>query len=234
MSSTIYDVASHAGVSIATVSRALNAPQSVHAETLTRIQKAIDELKFVPKAEAAARARRAHRQIGVLAPFFMHYPSFTQRLRGVAGALRNTGYDLVVYNVDTAEHARNYLQSLPISQRLDGLLILSLRLSDAEAGRFLQNRLPAVLIEGSSPQLAAVEIDNVAGGVLAADYLVARGHRLIGFVGGGSFVGAVYVGHQCVAVRGVCGCVGAIWAGAQFAGLCAAGFQPRGGSSAGA
>jgi DNA-binding LacI/PurR family transcriptional regulator len=43
-----------------------------------------------------------------------------QRLRGVAGALRNTGYDLVVYNVDTAEHARNFLQSLPISQRLDG------------------------------------------------------------------------------------------------------------------
>jgi DNA-binding LacI/PurR family transcriptional regulator len=63
------------------------------------------------------------------------------------------------------------------------LLILSLRLSEAEAGRFLQNRLQAVLIEGSSPQLAAVEIDNVAGGVLAADYLVAHGHRSIGFVG---------------------------------------------------
>ena len=208
MSSTIYDVASRAGVSIATVSRALNAPQSVHVETLTRIQSAIDELKFVPKAEAAARARRAHRQIGVLAPFFMHYPSFTQRLRGVAGALRNTGYDLVVYNVDSAEHARNYLQSLPISQRLDGMLILSLRLSEAESGRFLQNRLPAVLIEGSSPQLAAVEIDNVAGGVLAADYLVARGHRLIGFVGGDRSLAQYTLGTSALRYEGFVAALG--------------------------
>jgi len=184
MSSTIYDVASRAGVSIATVSRALNAPQAVNVATLQRIQEAIDELGFVPKAEASARARRIHRQIGVLAPFFMHYPSFTQRLRGVAGALLDTGFELVVYNVDTPDHARSYLHTLPVTQRLDGLLIISLMLSDREAMRLLQHRLPTVLIEGAHPQVATVEIDNVGGGEIAAEYLVQKGHRHIGFVGG--------------------------------------------------
>ncbi len=184
MSSTIYDVASRAGVSIATVSRALNAPQTVNVTTLQRIQRAIDELGFVPKAEATARARRIHRQIGVLAPFFMHYPSFTQRLRGVASALLDTGFELVVYNVDTPDHARSYLHTLPIARRLDGLLIISLVLSDQEAMRLIQHRLPTVQIEGMHPQIAAVEIDNVAGGAMAANYLVAKGHRQIGFVGG--------------------------------------------------
>lgn len=202
MSSTIYDVASRAGVSIATVSRALNAPQTVNATTLQRIQDAIDELGFIPKAEATARARRIHRQIGVLAPFFMHYPSFTQRLRGVAGALLDTGFELVVYNVDTPEHVRGYLHTLPITRRLDGLLIISLMLDDQEAQRLVQHRLPTVLIEGTHSALAAVEIDNVAGGEMAAAYLVAKGHRCIGFVGGDRQLPGYAIGTSELRFRG--------------------------------
>ncbi len=184
MTATIYDVASRAGVSITTVSRALNAPHTVNSSTLERIQDAIDELGFVPKAEATARARRTHRQIGVLAPFFMHYPSFTQRMRGIASALRDTGFELVVYNVDTPDHARGFLHTLPVSRRLDGLIIISLLIDDRAAERFIQHRLPTVLVEGTHPHLVSIEIDNVAGGRIAAEYLVSRGHRRIGFVGG--------------------------------------------------
>ncbi len=202
MSSTIYDVASRAGVSIATVSRALNAPQTVHPATLQRIQEAIDALGFVPKAEASARARRIHRQIGVLAPFFMHYPSFTQRLRGVSSALLDTGFELVVYNVDTPEHVRSYLHTLPITRRLDGLLIISLMLSDEEAARLVKHRLPTVLIEGSHPSLPAVEIDNVEGGEIAADYLLAKGHRRIGFVGGDRQLPGYAIGTSALRFRG--------------------------------
>lgn len=204
MSSTIYDVASRAGVSIATVSRALNAPQTVNATTLQRIQDAIDALGFVPKAEATARARRIHRQIGVLAPFFMHYPSFTQRLRGVASALLDTGFELVVYNVDTPEHVRSYLHTLPVTRRLDGLLIISLRLNDQEATRLLEHRLPTVLIEGAHPGLAAVEIDNVEGGAIAAEHLVAAGHRRIGFVGGDRLLPGYAIGTSELRYQGFC------------------------------
>src|SRR5215207_10520680 len=94
---TIYDVAERARVSISTVSRVLNSPEQVLEGTRTRVLTAIDELGFVPRAEAAARARKGTRRIGVLAPFIT-YPSFVQRLRGVA-TLADAAYEIVIYNV---------------------------------------------------------------------------------------------------------------------------------------
>jgi LacI family transcriptional regulator len=95
---TIYDVAKAANVSISTVSRVLNAPEQVQDETRARVLAAIDQLNFVPRAEATARARKGTRRIGVLAPFFT-YPSFLQRLRGVAKALADTPKEMVFYKV---------------------------------------------------------------------------------------------------------------------------------------
>jgi LacI family transcriptional regulator len=183
MTATIYDVATRAGVSIATVSRVLNAPQSVNSATQVRVQTAIDDLGFIPKAEATARARRRHRQIGVLVPFFT-YSSFVQRLRGIAAALLDAGYELVVYNAETPEHVRAYLLSLPVTRRLDGLIIISLRVDQEASRRLVDHNLPAVLIETQNSLLSCVDIDNTAGGVLAAEYLLRRGHHRIGFVGG--------------------------------------------------
>jgi LacI family transcriptional regulator len=183
MTATIYDVASRAGVSIATVSRVLNVPHSVNSGTRARVQAAIDELGFVPKAEATARARRRHRQIGVLVPFFT-YSSFVQRLRGIAAALLDAGHELVVYNAETPEHVHGYLLSLPVTRRLDGLIIISLRVDDDDCRRLIAHNLPAVLIETHSSLLSCVDIDNRAGGALAAEFLLAQGHWRIGFVGG--------------------------------------------------
>lgn len=183
MTATIYDVASRAGVSIATVSRVLNVPHSVNSLTRARVQMAIDELGFVPKAEATARARRRHRQIGVLVPFFT-YSSFVQRLRGIAAALLDAGHELVVYNAETPEHVHGYLLSLPVTRRLDGLIIISLRVDEEDCRRLIAHSLPAVLIETHSDFLSCVDIDNRAGGVLAAEHLLGQGHQRIGFVGG--------------------------------------------------
>ena len=172
-----------AGVSIATVSRVLNAPQSVNSMTRARVQTVIDDLGFIPKAEATARARRRHRQVGVLVPFFT-YSSFVQRLRGIADALLDAGLELVVYNAETPEHVRAYLLSLPVTRRLDGLIIISLRIDQQASRRLVEHNLPAVLIETRSSDFSCVDIDNRAGGVLAAEHLLEQGHRRIGFVGG--------------------------------------------------
>ena len=79
---TIYDVARLAGVSSATVSRVLNEPGRVASDKRERVQFAIKELNFVPRADAVAKARSTYRRIGVVAPFFTQ-PSFMQRLRGI-------------------------------------------------------------------------------------------------------------------------------------------------------
>ncbi|MEZ4863226.1 MAG: LacI family DNA-binding transcriptional regulator [Caldilineaceae bacterium] len=179
---TIYDVAKAANVSIATVSRVLNAPHRVNEKTRQRVLAAIDRLGFVPKAEASARARRNNYRIGVLAPFFT-YPSFVQRLRGIASMLNGTEYELVVYSVDSALHYQGQLETLPIVRRIDGLIVMSLLVDDASAQRLLQNGLHTVLIESHHTAFSGVEIDNEAGGRLAAQYLIERGHRNIAFIG---------------------------------------------------
>ena len=129
---TVYDVAESAGVSISTVSRVLNSPEKVNAATRMRVMAAIDHLGFVPKAEAAARARKGHARIGVLAPFFT-LPSFVERLRGVANALADSPYELAIYNVDSSERRDGYLTSLPLTRRLDGLIIMALPFDPAAA-----------------------------------------------------------------------------------------------------
>jgi DNA-binding LacI/PurR family transcriptional regulator len=179
---TIYDVAKDAGVSITTVSRMLNDPDKVNSETRKRVLASIDKLSFVPKAEARARAMQKSGRIGVITPFFTA-PSFSQRLRGIAGALSPKNYELVIYTVDSTDHLQRYLSTLPITGNLDGLIILSLQIGDTEAHRLIDHNLPAVLIEFPHPDLNCVEIDDVQGGYMATTYLLRKGHRRIAFLG---------------------------------------------------
>jgi DNA-binding LacI/PurR family transcriptional regulator len=179
---TIYDVAELSGVSISTISRVLNASDKVNAETRTRVFHAIDKLGFVPKAEARARALQKSGRIGVVTPFFTA-PSFVQRLRGIAGALSKVNYELVIYTVDSTERLQGYLASLPLTHNIDGLVIMSLPVGESEARRLIEHQIPTVLIEYPHPELNSVEIDDVEGGRLAAQYLLRKGHRRIAFLG---------------------------------------------------
>ena len=180
--STIYDVAKQAGVSITTVSRMLNAPGKVNGETRERILAAIDALGFVPKAEARARALRGTGRIGVISPFFTA-PSFVQRLRGISEVLSAKKFELVIYTVDSADHLKSFLSSLPLTGNLDGLIILSLPVDDSDVHRLVEHGLPTVLVEFPHPSLSSVEIDDEMGGRMAARYLLKKGHRCIAFLG---------------------------------------------------
>lgn len=179
---TIYDVAESANVSITTVSRFLNSPDKVNPETRARIIAAIDSLGFIPKAEARARAMKQAGRIGVITPFFTA-PAFVQRMRGIASALPKEKYELVIYTVDSADHLRSYLSSLPITGYLDGLIIMSLMITDEEAERLNEHEMPAVLIEYPHDKMNCVEIDDLSGGRMATDYLIKKGHRRIAFLG---------------------------------------------------
>lgn len=179
---TIYDVAATAGVSISTVSRVLNAPDKVNEDTRLAVLAAIDKLGFIPKADARARALKANRRIGVITPFFTA-PSFVQRLRGVASALKDTPYELVIYTVDSAEKLNSYLDTLLLTSYLDGLIILSLQFDNPHAERLVSVGLETVLVEYPHSILSSVEIDDVAGGKMAARYLLGKGHTRLGFAG---------------------------------------------------
>lgn len=179
---TIYDVAERSGVSISTISRVLNSPDKVNPGTRQRVMSAIDHLGFVPKAEARARAMRHTNRIGVLTPFFTA-PSFVQRLRGVASALSKANYELVIFPVDSVEHLQGYISSIPLMQNLDGLIIMSLAVEDQDARRLYNNGMETVLIEYTHTQLNSICIDDAQGGRMAANHLMEKGHKRIGFLG---------------------------------------------------
>ncbi len=179
---TIYDVASKAGVSISTVSRVLNNPDKVNEETRFSVLEAIEKLGFTPKAEARARALKTYQRIGVLTPHFTA-PSFVQRLRGISAALRKTNSELIIFTVETSGQLNSYLETIPINHNLDGLIIMSLQFRNEYAKRLLTRGLQTVLVEYPHNILNSVEIDDLGGGKMAANYLISKGHQVFGFVG---------------------------------------------------
>jgi DNA-binding LacI/PurR family transcriptional regulator len=181
-SPTIYDVAKLSGVSISTISRVLNAPDKVNTETRKRVMDAIDQLGFIPRADARARALPNTGRIGVLTPFFTA-PSFVQRFRGVASALSKANYELVIYPVDSMDHLQGYISSIPLMRNIDGLIIMSLSINDQDAKRLSNNGMETVLIEYLHRQLNSIQIDDKHGGQLVAEHLINKGHKSFGFLG---------------------------------------------------
>jgi DNA-binding LacI/PurR family transcriptional regulator len=182
VAATIYDVATRAGVSISTVSLALNSPNRVRPTTLERILSAADELHYVPKADAVVRARRGVGRIGVMAPF-TSYPSFARRLNGVIRALRDRSWEIVLYDQESAAFTLPNLASIPLTNKLDGLVVMSLPISDDIAERIIRQKLATVLVEVQRPGFSSVAINDAEGGRLAARLLLDKGHTRFGFVG---------------------------------------------------
>jgi DNA-binding LacI/PurR family transcriptional regulator len=179
---TIYDVAAEAGVSISTVSHVLNRPERVKASTRQRVLEVIDRLGFTPRAEAVIHARRNNPRVGVLAPF-TSYDSYRRRLAGVLTESADQSSDIVVFDQISAAVATGpLLDSLPVTRRLDGLLIMGLPLEDSLAKRLLQRHLPTVLLDSSRPEFSSVTIDDERGGYLAAKHLLDRGHTTFAVV----------------------------------------------------
>ncbi len=179
---TIYDVAKVAGVSISTVSQTLNRPDRVNSVTRARVLEAIEQLGYVPNATAANQARGGVGRLGVLAPF-SSYDSYRRRLMGVLAGSTAATRDIVVYdNESAAASEAPLLRTLPVTGRLDGLLIMGLPVDDELAEHLTRRRQPTVLIDSSRPEFSSVNIDDEEGGAIAARHLLERGHTCFAFV----------------------------------------------------
>jgi DNA-binding LacI/PurR family transcriptional regulator len=179
---TIRDVARHSGLSVATVSRVLNDMPIVSAETRDRVRRAVDELGFRRSATARSLSLGRSQTIGVVAPFFTT-PSVVERLRGISERLVEHGYDLMLFDVETPGQRSDALRDFAQHDRVDGLLVISLPLSDDEVDALQRDDLPVVLVDIGHAELPHVVIDDVRGGELAADHLLSKGHHRIGFIG---------------------------------------------------
>jgi len=178
---TIRDVARHAQVGVATVSRVLNESPLVKEDKRARVLDAIEALGFRRNPTARNLSVGRTHAIGVIAPFFTT-PSSMERLRGVAEHLSANGYGLLIADVETPAQRERAFADVTHSS-VDGVIVISIRLSDEEAKALERAGRRVVLVDVEHRSLPHVSIDDVHGGRLATEHLLAKGHRRIGFVG---------------------------------------------------
>jgi DNA-binding LacI/PurR family transcriptional regulator len=182
---TIRDVARHAGVSVATASRALNPNGVVHLQTRQRILTVMEELGFTPSPAARRLSLGRTLTVGVVVSFLTR-PQAAERLRGVDAVLGDSEFDLVIYNVESVQKRNHYLDTLAQSQRTDGLLVMSLPPRPEAVDVLTRAPVPVVFIDVHTPSIEAMPRvigDDEAGGAMAASHLLDLGHREIAFIG---------------------------------------------------
>src|SRR5512144_2728412 len=150
---TIRDVARQAGVSVATASRALNGKAVVNPRTRERILSVMAELRFTPSPAARRLSLGRTLTVGVVVSFLTR-PQAAERLRGVDAVLTDSEFDLVIYNVETVQKRDHYLSTLGHSQRVDGLLVMSLPPSAEAAAEISRSPVPVVFIDVHTPSVA--------------------------------------------------------------------------------
>ena len=179
---TIHDVARHAGVAVATVSRVMNNTGQVRAETRSRVLSAVDALGYRPNRNARGLARGRLATVAALVPFVTH-PSAFARVQGMVEACRDYGLPVSLFDVELPEHQGEHLLALTGDLRPEGLVIVSLHPTDEECEWLRTAGLRPVLVEAELEGFSSVCIDDELGGELATRHLLDLGHDRIAFVG---------------------------------------------------
>lgn len=184
---TIYDVAAHAGVSIATVSRFLKGIEPIAADTKRRVEASIAKLQYRPSALAASLASRFKQSIGfVISQGSRAYSSLflSEILSGIAGAAAREGWSVHITMLDKEGSHRPLLDRH--ADLVDGSLILDEALDDPGVQALVKKGHRVVLMNHRRQGLPSVGIDNAGGARLAVKHLVGLGHRRIACLGGPS------------------------------------------------
>ena len=180
---TIRDVASAAGVSVSTVSRVLNDRVDVAPETAAAVRRVIDELGYASSMAARSLRSRTTGVVGLIVPDLWH-PFTSLVIRGV-NQVTAQGYDLLAYasgrrNIQTMANWEQQLVAQLNGSVTDGIIVVT---PNAETYR---TSFPVVAIDPhqANTDFPAVIATNHQGVLDAMAYLVALGHRRIGYIGG--------------------------------------------------
>jgi LacI family transcriptional regulator len=182
---SISEVAKHASVSPATVSRVLNGDTHVGEAYRSRVLQAVAELGYRPNRLARNLRRQRSGTIGVLVPDIEN-PHFGEMVRAVEDQAYDAGYRVLVCNTDeTPEKQRTYLEAM-IDERVLGVIISPSEPGGEHIRSLIDLGIPVVAYdrEVADPRADAVLGDNMRATRLAGRLLAEAGHRDIAYVGG--------------------------------------------------
>lgn len=184
MSVTIKDVARLAEVSVATVSRVLNASAPVREAKRARVLQVTGELRFSPNSAARSLSRRRAGALGVILPD-LYGEFFSELLRGIDQEAQRANHSLLV---SSSHHDPRGIEAAmrAMRGRVDGLMVMAPDVSAPLLADVLSAGVPTVLLNGPAMNAEAFEItvDNFGGARAMTHHLIAIGHKRIGFIAG--------------------------------------------------
>ncbi len=178
----IEEVAERAGVAVSTVSRALRDLPGVSTGTRQRIKHIAGEVGYVASPSASRLASGVTGTVAVVVPDATKW-FFGQIIAGAGAALRAAGQDVLLYELGDEEGRRRFFGEQRLHGRADAVLILSLRLTEAETRNLRDLSVPVVLLGRRSEFFGSVSVDDRAAARTAVRHLINLGHRRIGMIG---------------------------------------------------
>lgn len=183
MQVTIKDIAKKAGVSYATVSRALNGRSGVKEETKELILEVAKKMGYQPNAIARGLVLKHTHTLALVIPDITN-PFFPEIARGAEDAASLLGYSIFLCNTNwDTDKEKLYLKTLQ-EKRVDGIILHpahndgETHLYDFQIPMILLNKIPGIA------EYSSIEIDNVRGGFIATKHLIEAGYKKIAFIGG--------------------------------------------------
>ncbi|MFZ5519025.1 MAG: LacI family DNA-binding transcriptional regulator [Candidatus Zhuqueibacterota bacterium] len=180
---TIYDVARRAGVGIGTVSRVLNNSPQISPKTREKVLKVIKDLKYQPHAMAQGLARKRTNSLACIVPSFTGY-FYLELINGIQQALNRHGFDLILYSVVQMEKETDVLKRTLRERKVDGVLLVSMPISEDYVKKFTQSKFPIVLVDSFHERVDSIAIENREGAFIATRHLIDLGHTRIGMING--------------------------------------------------
>lgn len=181
---TIGEVAKRAGVSVATVSRALRGLPHVSPATRRRVEGIADELGYRAHPYASRLAAGRSGTIGVALPVLNSW-YYANVLAGVESVISEDHLDMHLVIVGSKAGMGHFVEELPsLNKRVDGLLIVDIFMPDHLWRRLLEGEFPVATIGVDTGLFDAVVVDNRRAAFEAVTHLLDLGHRRIGYIGG--------------------------------------------------
>ena len=182
--STIEHVASAAGVSVATVSRALRGLPNVAVSTRARVEEVARALNYRADPAASRLAAGRSRTIAIVVPLINSW-YYANVVAGAEAVCADSGYDLLILTApDPAARHKVIATANALDRRVDGLIFVEVPVTDMDVADLGQRRLGVVTIGQQTDICSSIRTDNVAIGQLAVEHLIGLGHRRIGILGG--------------------------------------------------
>ncbi len=184
MNPTIKDIAARAGISYATVSRALNGKYGVSQKTRDKVLGLAKEMGYRPNAIAQGLVNRATMTVGLIIPDITS-PFFPRLALGIEDRLLKAGYNLFLCNTnwDTNREC-DYLNNL-VQKQVDGIIISSIAHYATDIEPLIPDDMPLVYVSSypDKTKRSYVLIDNIKGADMAVSHLLSRKRRKIAFIG---------------------------------------------------